>query len=60
MKVDDLARNARLQESLESVHQAKRRDQALFRSPVKAPENFPNKESRRLYAEAREEFLRRG
>jgi len=59
MKTDELARSERLVESLDQVRQAKRRDNALLRSPTTAPENFSGKEVRRLCQEARDELMRK-
>ena len=59
MKTDELARNERLVESLDQVRKARRRDNALLRSPTTAPENFSGKEVRRLYQEARKELMRK-
>jgi hypothetical protein len=60
MKIDELVRNERLDESLDQARKAQRRDEALLRSPTTAPTNFSGKEARRMYQEAREELVRKG
>lgn len=59
MSPDDVTRSERIEEQLEAVRQARRREQALFRAPVARPAGYPTKELRRLCLEAREEFSQR-
>lgn len=60
MHPEDVTRRALLEEQIEAVRRERRRERALFRSPVKAPAGFPKKELRRQCLEAKEEFLQRG
>jgi hypothetical protein len=59
MQPERNARSEQLQESIESVRQAKRRQRALLRAPVTAPSGFSKKELRQQCLEAKEEFLSR-
>jgi hypothetical protein len=60
MPVEDRAAAERIEESIENARKAQRREQALLRSPVEPPANYPKKDIRRMAEEVREEFLRRG
>ena len=60
MQSNDQARSELLDAAFESLRQARRRERALLRSPVTAPERFPAKLVRRYCKEARDELLSRG
>ncbi len=60
MSPEELTRRDQLEEEIEALRQARRRDQALLRSPVAAPSGYPKKDLRRDCLEAKEEFLHRG
>jgi hypothetical protein len=56
MQVDELTRSQTRAEAVEQIKQARRRERALFRAPVKAPTAFAKEEVRRVCAEIDEEF----
>ena len=60
MSPEDLTRKDKLEEDIESLRHARRRDQALLRSPVTAPAGYSKKDLRQHCLDAKEEFLQRG
>jgi hypothetical protein len=60
MSAEDRTRKEQLQEHIESLRQARRRERALFKAPVTPPAGYSRKALRRMCLEAQEEFARRG
>jgi len=60
MQLNELVRSELLDASCEAVREARRRERALLRSPIKAPANFSRKAIRRFCKEAHDELARRG
>lgn len=60
MSAEDRTRKEQVEEQIESLRQARRRERALFEAPVKPPAGYSRKELRRMCLEAQEEFSHRG
>lgn len=60
MSAVDRFRKEQIEDYIDSMRQARRRERALFRAPVVPPRSYPSKELRRMHLEAKEEFSRRG
>jgi len=60
MRVDDLTSREAREDAIEKSRQARRREQALLRSPVRTPSRHLRKDVRRIAQETKEELRLRG